>query len=228
MKTDAEIQKNVMEELKWQPSIQSSEIGVAVTNGIVTLSGTVDNYAEKRAAERAALTVAGVKGVAEDIEVNLGFNHKKTDAEVAQAAINALKWNVLVPNDKIKVTVENGWVTTEGTVDWAYEQNAVRTAVSDITGVKGVSNLVKIAPKVNPADVKKKISAAFERSAIVDANNIHVENIGNKVTLIGTVRSYAEKREAEHAAWNAPGVATVENNLDVKIPSYAELGRAEM
>ena len=228
MKTDLEIQKNVMEELKWQPSINSAEIGVAVNNGVVTLSGTVDNYAEKRAAEKAALTVAGVKAVAEDIEVNLGFNHKKTDAELAEAAVNALKWNVLVPNDKIKVTVDNGWVTTAGTVDWAYEQNAVRNAINSITGVKGVSNLVKITPRVNPVDVKKKISAAFERSATIDANNIIVDNIGNKVTLIGTVRSYAEKLEAERAAWNAPGVATVENNLDVKIPSYAELGRAEV
>lgn len=226
MKTDLEIQKNVMEELKWQPSVKSTEIGVAVNNGIVTLSGTVDNYAEKRAAENAALGVAGVRGVAEDIEVDLGFNHKRTDLDVAQAAVNALKWDVVVPEDKIKVKVDNGWVTTEGTVDWEYQQRAVRNAISNITGVKGVNNLVKVTPRVNSAEVKKDITAALERSATIDAAKIRVEHIGNKVTLSGTVRSYAEKRDAERAAWNAPGVSSVENELEVNIPSYSELGRA--
>jgi len=224
MKTDLEIQKNVMEELKWQPSVKATEIGVAVTNGIVTLSGLVDNYAEKRAAEKAALGVAGVKGVAEDIEVNLGFNHKRTDREVAQAVVNALKWDVVVPEEKIKVKVDDGWVTTEGTVDWEYQQRAVRNAISNITGVKGVSNLVKITPHVNPVEVKKGIAAALERSATVDAGKIRIEHSGNNVTLFGTVRSYAEKQDAERAAWNAPGVASVKNELEVNIPSYAELG----
>jgi osmotically-inducible protein OsmY len=219
MKTDEEIQKHVMEELSWQPSIRSTEIGVAVKNGVVTLSGLVDTYLEKKTAEKAVLKVDGVKGVAENIEINIGFNNKKTDSELAQAALNALKWNVLVPDDKIKVKVENGWVTTEGTVDWAYEQHAVRDAVSAITGVKGISNLVKITPKVNSDDVKRQISAAFERSATIDASNIHIENIGSKVTLTGIVRSYAERRDAESAAWKAPGVNMVENNLNVKIPS---------
>lgn len=225
MKADDEIQKNVIEELKWQPSIHSTEIGVAVKNGIVTLSGTVGTYIEKKTAENAAFSVSGVKGVAEDIEVNIGPGHKKTDAELAQAALNALKWNVLVPDDKIKVKVENSWVTAEGTVDWVYQQNAVRDALSNITGIKGLSNLVKIQPKVNAADVKKNIASAFERSAIIDSNSIHIENSGNKVILSGKVRSYSERREAERAAWNAPGVATVENNIEVRIPSYAELGR---
>jgi osmotically-inducible protein OsmY len=228
MKTDAEIQKNVIEELKWQPSIKSTEIGVAVKNGVVTLSGMVDTYLEKKKAEKAALKVAGVKGVAEDIEINIGFNHKKTDSELAQGALDALKWNVLVPDDKIKVKVENGWITTEGTVEWNYEQLAVRDAVASIIGVKGISNLVKITPKVNPDEVKKKISAAFERSATIDAGNIHIENVGSKVTLAGIVSSYAERRDAESAAWNAPGVAMVENNLHVKIPSYSDSGRAEI
>ena len=225
MKTDAEIQKHVMEELKWEPAIHSSEIGVAVKNGVVTLSGTVDAYLEKKMAEKAALKVAGVKGIAEDIEIKLSYHHQKTDAELAQAVVNALKWNVLVPDDKIKIKVENAWVTAEGAVEWAYEQNAVRDAISGIVGIKGISNLVKVIPKVNPADVKKKISAAFERSASIDASNIHIENVGNKVILTGKVRSYSEKREAERAAWNAPGVAAVENNIEIKLPSYAELGR---
>lgn len=219
MKTDEEIQRHVMEELSWQPSIRSTEIGVAVKNGVVTLSGLVDTYLEKKTAEKVALKVDGVRGVAENIEINIGFNHKKTDSELAQAALNALKWNVLVPDDKIKVKVENGWVTTEGTVEWAYEQHAVRDAVAAITGVKGISNLVKITPKVNTDDVKKKIMAAFERSATIDASKIHIENIGSKVTLTGIVRSYAERHDAESAAWNAPGVTMVENNLNVEIPS---------
>lgn len=219
MKTDEEIQRHVMEELSWQPSIRSTEIGVAVKNGVVTLSGLVDTYLEKKTAEKVALKVDGVKGVAENIEINIGFNHKKTDSELAQAALNALKWNVLVPDDKIKVKVENGWVTTEGNVEWAYEQHAVRDAVATITGVKGISNLVKITPKVNPDEVKKKITAAFERSATIDAGNIHIENIGGKVTLTGIVRSYAERQDAESAAWNAPGVTMVENNLNVEIPA---------
>lgn len=225
MKTDAEIQKDVMEELKWEPAIRSSGIGVAVKNGVVTLSGTVDTYSEKKTVEKAALKVAGVKGIAEDIEIKLSYHDQKTDAELAQAVVNGLKWNVLVPDNKIKIKVENAWVTAEGTVEWAYEQNAVRDAISGIVGIKGISNLVKLEPKVNPADVKKKISAAFERSATIDANGIHIENVGNKVILTGKVRSYAERQEAEQAAWNAPGVATVENKLEVKIPSYAELGR---
>lgn len=225
MKTDTEIQKDVMEELKWQPSIKSSEIGVAVKNGVVTLSGMVDTYAEKKTAEKSALKVAGVKGIAEDIEIKLSYHDQKTDAELAQAVVNGLKWNVLVPSDKIKIKVENAWVTAEGMVEWAYEQNAVRDAITGIVGVKGISNLVKLAPRVNPADVKKKISAAFERSATIDANRIHIENIGNKVILTGKVRSYAERQEAEQVVWNAPGVAAVENNLEVRIPSYAELGR---
>lgn len=225
MKTDADIQKHVMEELKWEPAIHSSEIGVAVKNGVVTLSGTVDTYQEKKMAEKAALKVAGVKGIAEDIEIRLSYHDQKTDAELAQAVVNALKWNALVPDDNIKIKVENAWVTAQGAVEWAYEQNAVRDAIASIVGIKGISNLVKVTPKLDPADVKKKISAAFERNAVIDANNILIENIGNKVLLTGKVSSYAEKREAERVAWNAPGVASVENNIEVKLPSYATIGR---
>ena len=171
------------------------------------------------------MKVAGVKGIAEDIVIKLSFHDQRTDTELAEATVNALKWNVLVPSDKIKVKVENGWVTADGMVEWAYEQQAVRDAISTITGVKGISNLVKVTPKLNPADIKKKIASAFERSASVDANGIHIENVGDKVILTGKVRSYSEKREAEQVAWNAPGVAAVENNIEVRIPSYAELGR---
>jgi osmotically-inducible protein OsmY len=222
MKTDSQLQKDVMDELTWQPSIKSSEIGVSVSEGIVTLSGTVDTYAQKREAEKAALRVEGVKGIAEDIVVDLPFGNKKDDSDIAKAAINALRWDTMVPDEHIKVKVDNGWVTTEGKVDWLFQKVAVNNAISNLTGVKGVTNLVTVTPRANPEDVKKKISAAFERSATIDANNIQVENIGNKILLKGSVRSYAERLDAQHAAWNAPGVAQVENLLEVKVPSYKE------
>nr|WP_294860646.1 BON domain-containing protein [uncultured Fluviicola sp.] len=221
MKTDSQVQKDVMEELKWQPSINSSEIGVSVKEGIVTLSGTVDQYIEKRDAEKAALRVEGVKGVAEDIEVKLSFGNKKNDADIAKAAINALHWDSMVPDNAIKVKVENGWITAEGKVDWLYQKSAVRDAISNLTGVKGVINLITINPSANPVDIKKKIVAAFDRNASIDANNIQVLNEGDRVVLKGTVRSYAERLDAQHAAWNAPGVAHVDNQLEVKIPSYS-------
>lgn len=220
MKTDSQLQKDVMDELKWQPSIKSSGIGVSVSEGIVTLYGSVDNYAEKRLAERAALNVEGVKGVAEDIVVDLPFGNKKDDSDIAKAAVNALRWDTMVTDDHIKVKVDNGWVTTEGKVDWLYQKQAVQNAVSNLTGVKGVTNLVTVTPKTNPEDVKKKILLAFERSATIDGNNIQVENTGNKVVLKGTVRSYAESLDAQRAAWNTPGVSTVENKLEIKVPSY--------
>lgn len=223
MKTDSQLQKDVMDELKWQPSIKSSEIGVSVSDGVVTLSGSVDSFAEKREAEKAALRVEGVKGVAEDIVVDLPFGNKKDDSDIAKAAINALKWDTMVPDEHIKVKVDNGWVTTEGKVDWLYQKQAVNSAISNLTGVKGVTNLVTVTPKANAEDVKKKISAAFERSATIDANNIKVENIGNKILLKGSVRSYAERLDAQRAAWNAPGVAQVENQLEVKVPTYDEV-----
>lgn len=221
MKTDSQLQKDVMDELKWQPAIKSSGIGVAVQDGVVTLSGAVETYAEKREAEKAALRVAGVKGVAEDIQVDLPFTGKRDDADIAKAAVNALRWDSMVPDDHVKIKVENGWVTAEGKVDWIYQKSAVRHALTNLSGVKGVTNLVTVAPTANPVDVKKKIEAAFERSALIDAGNIRVENTGDKVVLKGTVRSYAERLDAQRAAWNAPGVAHVENQLEVKVPSYS-------
>lgn len=220
MKTDVQLQKDVMDELRWQPSIQSSDIGVSVTDGVVTLSGTVESYPEKRDAEKAAFRVDGVKGVAEDIEIRLPFRNKKNDADIAKAAINALHWDAIVPDEKIKVKVEDGWITAEGKVDWLYQKSAVRNALENLTGAKGVSNLVTITPTVNAEDVRKKITTAFERSATIDSNHIHVENIADKVVLKGTVRSYAERLDAERAAWNAPGVTAIDNQLEVKVPSY--------
>ena len=220
MKTDLEIQKDVIDELKWESYIKSSDIGVAVSNGVVTLSGTVDLFSKKKSIENAAYRVAGVRAVAEDIKVQFGPTFVKSDTEIAQAVLNGLKWHSIIPQDKIKIKVEDGWVTTTGEVEWMYEKNAVKNAIENIIGVKGVSNLItlKLRDRVDTSDVKRKIEDSFKRNATIDADNIFIESINNKVVLKGTVRSYAEKRDAEHAAWNARGVTIVENNLEVRVP----------
>src|SRR3989338_1843014 len=208
MKTDLELQKVVMEELQWQPTLKPSKIGVSVSNGVVTLSGMVDNYGQKRDAENAVLGVEGVKAIADDLEVSLHQENVRTDTEIAEAAINTLTWHSLVPKDKITVRVENGWITAEGKVSWIYEKNAVKNALSYLPGVKGITNLVTIVPGIDDGNVKRNIKAAFERHS------------SNKVILTGTVRSYAERHDAEKVAGNAPGVTQVDNQLEVKIPNY--------
>jgi osmotically-inducible protein OsmY len=221
MKTDLEIQKNVQEELKWEPSINASEIGVAVSNGIVTLTGYVDTFSKRKIAKNAAQRVVGVKAVAEDIVVKLLSSSKKTDTDIAQAVVNALKWHASVQENRIKVTVESGWVTLEGTVNWAFEKEATKLAIENLMGVIGVSNLITIEPKVSTTDVKAKIRSAFQRNSSIDANNIIVETIGSSVILTGTVRSFAEKQDAEDAAYKAIGISDVDNQLEVKIPVLA-------
>ena len=220
MKTDLELQKDIMEELKWQPLLKSSDIGIYVNDGIVTLNGFVDSYSKKRLAESVVFRMKGVKAVAEEITVRFDTDIKNSDTEIAEASIIALKTNSLIPQDKIKITVEDGWITTKGEVEWLYEKEAVRQALENILGVRGVSNLVTIYPKVtfNVNEIKKKISAAFHRSATIDSNNIVIEVVANKVIISGIVQSYAEKLDAEHSAWNAPGVTVVENNLEVDVP----------
>jgi osmotically-inducible protein OsmY len=221
MKTDLEIQNDVIDELKWETYLKASDIGVSVKNGIVTLSGMVDLYSKKRAAEQAAYRVDGVQAVAEDIIVKFGPTFKKTDSEIAEAVINAMKWHSIIPEDKIKIKVEDGWVTVTGDVEWTYEKNAVKYAIENLSGVKGINNMIAIKPKmnVNTATVKQKIEEAFRRNATIDSDNIFVENKGNKIVLKGIVRSYAEKNDAEHASWNAPGVTEVENKLEVVVPA---------
>ena len=218
MRTDLELQKDVIEELKWESSIKASDIGVSVTNGVVTLSGHVDSFTKKKAAEKAALRVAGVSAVAEDIVVRLGATDKKSDTEVAQAIITAIRWNNIIDENKIKVKVESGWVTLEGEVEWSFEKNAIEHTVENLIGVRGVSNLITISSKLKTNDIKQKITAAFHRSATLDANNIIVDSIGNTVILRGVVRSYAEKQDALRVAWNAPGVTKVDNKLIVDVP----------
>ena len=215
MKSDIQIQNDVLEELRWEPSLNSPEIAVAVKNGIVTLSGQVDSYFKKLTAEQAAKRVAGVKAIAEDIQVSVLPVPGKSDAEIAAAVLNALKWHSAIQEDKIKVKVENGNVKLEGEVDWEYERVSAKTTIENLTGVRSVYNFITIKPKIKPSDISQQITAAFQRSATLDANKIRVEVVGNKVILRGTVRSFAEKEDAEKAARLAPGVSTIESKLEI-------------
>jgi len=221
MKSDNQIQKDVMAELQWQPYLQASQIGVAVKNGIVTLTGRVTNYSQKMAAERAAKKVAGVKAVAEEIEVGLLTSTTKTDAELAEAVLNALKWHSAVQEEKIKISVEKGTVKLEGEVDWEYQRTSARSAIENLTGVKLVINLITVKPSLTASDIQQKIRVAFLRSATVDAGHVTAEVTDHRVTLKGYVRSLSEKEDAESAAWNAPGITRVESKLEIRLPEYS-------
>lgn len=221
MKSDLQIQKDVIEEIRWEPFLNSSEIGVAVKNGIVTLSGQVDSYSKKIIAEKAAKRVSGVRAVAEDIQVGVLPGLRKTDTEIAEAVLNALRWNSAVRDEKIKIKVEDGNVKLEGEVEWEYQRSSIRSAIENLAGVRSIVNLVTVKPKTTPTEIQQKIEAAFQRSATVDAGKITAEVIGSKVILRGEVRSFAEKEDAELAAWNAPGVTSIESKLEIETPEYA-------
>ena len=216
MKTDARIREDVLDQLAWESDVDDRQIGVAVENGVVTLSGVVNSYTSKMAAEKAAKKVNGVKAVAEDIEVKFGDAFKKTDKEIAKAAVNALEWNISVPDDKIMVKVEDGWVYLSGEVKWDYQRNAAKKAVENLLGVRYVSNNITLKQKVEAKDIQGKIKRAFERAADVDAKKISVEVDGHTVTLRGTVRSLAEKEEARKTAYASPGVYNVINKIKVE------------
>lgn len=215
MKTDVEIRNDVLDELAWQPNIDETEIGVIVENGVVTLTGTIDSYAKKIAAEKAVKSVKGVRAVAEDIEVKYGIEYKKSDMEIARAAADAIKWNYSVPEENVSIKVDNGWVYLTGEVQWAYQKDSAKSSVENLLGVKGVSNAIILKQAVEPYQVKERIRKALERSSEIEAKNIDVIVEGHKVKLRGKVHSITEKDEVRKAAYFAPSVYEVENELEV-------------
>lgn len=217
MITDSVIKEDVLDELVWQPNIDETQIGVIVENGVVTLTGTVNTYAKKVAAEKAVKNVVGVRAVADDIEVKYGDAYKKTDKEIAKAVANAIEWNASVPEKKVEIEVRDGWVYLSGELQWFYQKEAARKVVENLMGVKKVVNNITLKQAIQPSEIKKKISKAFERLADLDANNIKVEVDGHKVKLKGKVHSYAEKEEARKTAYYAPGVYEVDNELEVAL-----------
>jgi osmotically-inducible protein OsmY len=215
MRDDVTLQRDVLDELEWEPSVDAAEIGITAHGGVVTLSGVVKSFIEKMTAERVAKRVQGVKAIANDIEVRLSNTFERNDSDIAQAAVDAIKWRSAIPGDQIKILVSKGWVTLEGTVEWQYQKDAAFEAVHHLVGVKGVTNLIATKPKVLASQVQSRIEAAFLRSAEVDAKKVQVETRDHTVTLRGNVHSWSERQEAERTAWSAPGVSRVDNMIAV-------------
>jgi osmotically-inducible protein OsmY len=215
MSTDKQLQQTALDHLKWLPNVNAADIGVTAKDGIVTLTGTVETYAEKRAAEQAVLQVKGVKGVAEEIEVKLPFNTTYGDAEIAEAAANRLAWDVWLPKDAVKVVVSKGWVTLTGDVEWHYQHDAAADAICTLRGVTGVSNQIGIKPKANVRDIKSSIDFALHRSRWFQPETVAVRAVGGKVTLTGDVETADERSLAATTAWAAPGVTSVTNDIHV-------------
>ena len=219
MKTDMQLQKDVIDELKWQPKTRDAEIGVAAKDGVITLTGTATSYVQKFEAARLVERVSGVRAVADELEIKLPNTSVRSDTDIAHSAVTAMKWNIEVPDNRIITRVQDGWVTLHGDVDWQYQKKATEETVQYLTGVKGVNNLIVVKqPKVAPEVVKQQIADALKRSATVDAARVIVESRNNgTVVLRGTVRSWTERNDAERAAWATPGVAMVEDELAVGV-----------
>jgi osmotically-inducible protein OsmY len=215
MKSDNEIERDVRDELKWDPDLDASDIAVSVKDGVVTLAGFTKSYTDRREAEIAAKRVAGVRAVANDIEVRLPAIDQRPDPDIARDAVAALKAALPISYDRIKVVLNDGWLTLEGGVEWQYQKTTAENAVRRVKGVKGVTNVITVKPKVQSTELQRKILDAFRRNAEVDANRITVEANGSEVVLKGTVRSWIEREEAERVAWSAPGVTRVEDRIVV-------------
>lgn len=213
MKTDTQLRDDIQAELNWAPDVRTSDIGVIVKDGVVTLTGHLASHAEKYAVERAAQRVHGVKALAVELTVKLPFDNQRTDADIALAVERALEWNVIVPDAKVRPMVEKGWLTLTGEVEWEYQRSAAEVAVRNLMGVTGVSNLVKVKPKVSPADVEKKIHEALSRQADREADRLSITVDGSQVTLRGTVHSWTERDAVQGAAWATPGITVVVNDL---------------
>jgi osmotically-inducible protein OsmY len=215
MRSDSEIERDVKEELGFHPDLDATDIAVSVKQGVVTLTGFVHSYTDKYEAEAAAKRVAGVVGVANDIEVRLRSTDQRPDPEIARDAVAAIKTRLPISSEHIKVIVKNGWVTLEGEVEWQYQRETAEKAARPVKGVVGVTNSIVLKPRAEPSEIKRKIQEAFRRNAEVDANRIVVEAKGGEVILKGTVRSWAERQEAERVAWSAPGVIKVDDRIVV-------------
>lgn len=221
-KSDADLKDDILSELKYEPNVRSSDIGVLVNHGTVTLNGFATSYSEKWDAVRATKRVAGVNALADDIEVKLLDGYSRTDSDIAAAAANQIRWSSTVPADSVQTTVNNGWITLDGEVEWWYQKNDAEKSVEEVMGVKGVSNQISIKPKLSASKIDSDIKSAFQRSALLDAEKLTVETTGNEVKLRGSVRSYAEKEEAERTAWAAQGVSSVDNQVTVNWGWFGE------